>query len=349
MGGYYHTDRGNKLMSVACLSLVLVTIVVPARVWVRLRIVRSFGPDDWAVVIATMFGNSFCILVVVGMFFGFGEHIDKVPPNEYKIGLMISWITQLLYIPGVCIAKISVSLFIRRLSPYKTYTKIAWFIIVFMVTYTIMMFFFILTQCHPFGLTWDKSLQGKCLSPQFMSILAYGHSAANITTDFALLFLVIAMMWNVQMPRRQKMAVYGVFGLGTFASLASVVKFTLSVDFGKKGDYLYDINGLATWSIVEIQAGITASSLPTIKPLFRKYFKRGLKSSDAIASNSSERPYPLQYLSPVSRSFQHDLVTMDSESEQHIVSRAPVGGMDALESGDGQMPRTDSGRKSLEQ
>ncbi|KAH8146161.1 uncharacterized protein LAJ45_09851 [Morchella importuna] len=238
MGGYYNTDRGNKLMLVACLSLVLATIVVPARVWVRLKVVRSFGPDDWAVVIATVFGNSFCVLVMVGMFFGFGEHIDKVPPNEYKIGLMISWITQLLYIPGVCIAKISVSLFIRRLSPYKTYTKIAWFIIVFM------------------------SLQGKCLSPQFMNVLAYSHSACNITTDFALLFLVVAMVWNVQMPRRQKMAVYGVFGLGTFASLASVVKFTLSVDFGKKGDYLYDINGLATWSIVEIQAGIVASSFP---------------------------------------------------------------------------------------
>ncbi|RPB11326.1 hypothetical protein P167DRAFT_220472 [Morchella conica CCBAS932] len=215
MGGYYNTDRGNKLMSVACLSLVLATIVVPARVWVRLKVVRSFGPDDWAVVIATVFGNSFCVLVMVGMFFGFGEHIDKVPPNEYKIGLMISWITQLLYIPGVCIAKISVSLFIRRLSPYRTYTKIAWFIIVFMVTYTIIMFFFILTQCHPFNLAWDKSLQGKCLSPQFMNVLAYSHSACNITTDFALLFLVVAMVWNVQMPRRQKMAVYGVFGLGT--------------------------------------------------------------------------------------------------------------------------------------
>lgn len=54
MGGYYNTDRGNKLMSVACLSLVLVTIVVPARVWVRLRVIRSFGPDDWAIVIATV-------------------------------------------------------------------------------------------------------------------------------------------------------------------------------------------------------------------------------------------------------------------------------------------------------
>lgn len=67
-----------------------------------------------------------------------------------------------------------------------------------------------------------------------------------------------------------------------------------------------------------------ATSLPTLKPLFRKYFKRVNKSPDQSASGGSEDPYPLQFLSPSARGFPGGSTTTDNESEQCMVSNNPA-------------------------
>lgn len=41
-------------MAASVLFLLLVSVVVPARFYVRIKIVRSFGSDDWATLVATV-------------------------------------------------------------------------------------------------------------------------------------------------------------------------------------------------------------------------------------------------------------------------------------------------------
>lgn len=54
MGSYYNTRKGDTLTGVSILLLLLVSVVVLLRMYVRARIVRSFGPDDWAIIFATV-------------------------------------------------------------------------------------------------------------------------------------------------------------------------------------------------------------------------------------------------------------------------------------------------------
>lgn len=72
--------------------------------------------------------------------------------------------------------KVSVSLFIRRLTPDRSYSKIAAFMIIFMATYSNVCWWFILTQCHPFKYIWNKSGEGTCLDPSISIFMAYMHS-----------------------------------------------------------------------------------------------------------------------------------------------------------------------------
>jgi hypothetical protein len=48
------TDSGITLVVVSLLLLLLVTVIVPMRIYVRARIVRYFGLDDWAIVVAAV-------------------------------------------------------------------------------------------------------------------------------------------------------------------------------------------------------------------------------------------------------------------------------------------------------
>jgi hypothetical protein len=54
------------------------------------------------------------------------------------------------------------------------------------------------------------------------------------------------------------------------ASVASIVRLPYAQDFLLSPDYLWKFTDLGIWSTVEIGAGLSASSLATLKPLFRR-------------------------------------------------------------------------------
>jgi len=54
------------------------------------------------------------------------------------------------------------------------------------------------------------------------------------------------------------------------ASLATAARIPYAKQLLSNPDYLYNFTDLAIWSTVEISLGLSASSLATLKPLFRK-------------------------------------------------------------------------------
>lgn len=55
------------------------------------------------------------------------------------------------------------------------------------------------------------------------------------------------------------------------ASIATLVRVPYAKELVGQSDYLYDFVPLATWSTIEVGTALTASSLATLKPLFRKF------------------------------------------------------------------------------
>ena len=66
--------------------------------------------------------------------------------------------------------------------------------------------------CHPIRYSWNKSLDGKCVSiiPWWFS-----YAALNISTDVIILALPMPLIKGlIQITKRQKMVLMGVFLLG---------------------------------------------------------------------------------------------------------------------------------------
>lgn len=102
--------------------------------------------------------------------------------------------------------------------------------------------------------------------------LGYTNFSLNIITDLTFaLFIPVPMLWNINVTRRTRISLFGVLGLGCFACACAIVRFTYLGTYKKHNDWLWDTQYLTTWSVLETNVGIIAASLPSLRPLFKKF------------------------------------------------------------------------------
>lgn len=56
-----------------------------------------------------------------------------------------------------------------------------------------------------------KNIKGSCLDQR---VTQYTLPSINILTDIGIWLLQLKMIWNVQLPRRQKLSLIGIFAVG---------------------------------------------------------------------------------------------------------------------------------------
>lgn len=79
------------------------------------------------------------------------------------------------------------------------------------------------------------------------------------------------MLWNLNVHIRTRISLIAILGLGVFVCAAAFVKLGYLVNYGKLGDWLWDSRNITIWTAVEMNIGIVAGSLPTLRPLFKRF------------------------------------------------------------------------------
>jgi hypothetical protein len=264
--------------------------MVVLRVWVRTRIVGQLGADDWTVVAAMVVMFVEMMVIIPEVRFGAGRHIQHIqPPENIVKGLRLNFITQPLCLIGICLTKVSVGLFLLRLTTYRNFR---WFItgmVVFTVLSAIGNVLTVFFQCQPLAFTWGGVPEGKCLPPANLKFAAFFNSSLAVLTDVIFALLPVPMLWNVQMNWRVKSAVVVILSLGVFAAIAAIVKITFLSTYGEHGDFLFDSSDLTIWTTVEICIAIIAACFPCLKPLFRTMFDGSSARAQQYYGASSSR------------------------------------------------------------
>lgn len=228
-------------------------------------------------------------LTVVQANNGAGRHFADVPPDVYQYGLFINFVDQPIYLFAICFVKLAVGAALMRIATKKMYKHMIMGVMVFMLFYTIACFFVSITtalvqmrkrltdlktimfQCTNIRIIWDPTVKATCWSAQTIRALSYTNAALNILTD--LLFSVIIpvpMLWRLHVNFRTWLTLMCILGLGVFACAAGGVKVSFLPNYGKQGDFLWDSRNITIWSATELNVGITAASLPPLRPLFRQ-------------------------------------------------------------------------------
>ncbi|KAI1843773.1 hypothetical protein JX266_010032 [Neoarthrinium moseri] len=286
-------DRSGSVFAVAVTFMVLTWIMVPLRVYVRAIMTKSFGLDDWLLVITQVLFTTYLSSQLGGWYYGTGRHRKDLTPENNTKALTFWFVCEIFYVLTATFIKLAVGVFLIRLSVVKFHV---WFLRVLMVgsiVFGTAYLFVVLFQCQPISTFWTDApgTPGKCLENNPVAITTYVASAINCLADWAFGILPMFIVWSLNMKKRLRIIVMCILGFASIGSTATIVRMFYIPDMLNGQDFLWATTNFAIWSTVEPGIGIIAASLATLRPLLQLALgKLGLSRTYRLSRSSPWTP-----------------------------------------------------------
>ncbi|CAD0082697.1 unnamed protein product, partial [Aureobasidium vineae] len=285
-----HELKSYDMLVTSAVFLGLSAMTVIARIYVRGWMIRSFGWDDWLMMVTWgFFAVTTSLLISIAL-------AEIHPPgvgNPDTVNGILTLVVCIfgLYILTTIIFKLSLAVFFLRVVNQRWQRQV---IIGSVTLYTLFgsaWLFVAIFQCGNPGDYGKNELDGKCLP--FKTVLRplnYTHGVLNAVTDW-----IFAISKSAQMHRQQKITVCTILGLGVLGSICSIVRLAYVDVIGVLlEDLLVSAPNYAIVSIIELGLGITAACLATLRPLFAAWFdKARTNMSSSRSRNTKSTPIGL--------------------------------------------------------
>jgi len=207
---------------------------------------------------------------------GYGLHIDVIAAADEIYTLRTFWLAQMTYKISLQATKISLLLFYIRIFRHITwFKKLSYTVIGFLLVYLVATCVTSILQCRPIAKAWDRSMEhGECI--QLLKFFVF-NGAVALFTDIVVLALPLPLVWGLQLPLGQKLALIPVFGIGVFIVTVSTLRLYALIAH-PSNDTTYDLEG-TLWTIIEFNLAIVCASLPSVRVLLAKLFPRVFQGS----------------------------------------------------------------------
>ncbi|KAF2205511.1 hypothetical protein GQ43DRAFT_362224 [Delitschia confertaspora ATCC 74209] len=278
-------NNKNQILAITGTLFALALFVVLVRCYVRLAMLKVFGADDWIMVFAMILTTGTFACFVAETHYGLGRHFMAMvmEPANYAKFAEILYVHSIIVMVAVSAVKISIALFLLRLSTRTPYSRFLYGIIgmaVFIVCLTIACSMTLIFQCFPVQAAWDYRLRpppvgtgtAKCYNMTIFRNLGLMNSSFNIITDFLFATIPIPLVWKLQLNVRTKVSLIAVLSLGYFASAAAIVKAIQQWHALEEPDWTVN-DSFNLWNFIELTIGIIAACLPALKPLFNWFLE----------------------------------------------------------------------------
>ncbi|KAH6650542.1 hypothetical protein F5144DRAFT_588997 [Chaetomium tenue] len=274
----YYADRSWVPITVVTTTLTIATICVCLRIYARAFIIRRFGVDDWAAVIAIV------LIIGSGVMVALSRAIYARENNPILTVGQAFYVSIVLYNASLTATKLTFLLQYHRIfGDGSLRTSIAIIIgLVVIAMWSISQLLVVIFTCTPVPKFWHHEIPGTCIpSLPFW----YINAAGNIVTDIIIFVLPLPALCRLNLRRGQKFALLGVFSLGFFTCAISVIR----IQYLKlSADVTWDNVGASCWSIGEVCSGITCACLPTLRPCFTRCLP-ALRTQRGGGGESGER------------------------------------------------------------
>lgn len=154
--------------------------------------------------------------------YGLGKHLHDLPANtDFARSLELFYFGEVIYYTCVCLTKISILFLYMQLSPAYTFRCLVWGMMVFVGLTALGCTVAGLFQCDPIRKAWLTDLPGTCFN---QTALFVSNAALNIAQDVIIYFLPVPMLWKLQLPLKQRVALILVFALGGFVVVTGIMR-----------------------------------------------------------------------------------------------------------------------------
>lgn len=192
----------------------------------------------------------------------------------------ILYFELLAYSFAIPLPKLVLLLFYVRIFSNPRFKLAAYAVVSFVIAWCPAVFFTDLFQCSPIALAWDKSIRGGAC----INVLAFFRYIAvpTVLSDAAVLVLPLPMIWQLHTTTRQKLALSGVFLLGSLGLIASIVRMVIFFRSDAFADPTWTAVTLLAWTMVEVEAVLIAACLPPLRPLLISFWQSTSKFASKI-------------------------------------------------------------------
>ncbi|KAK1569460.1 uncharacterized protein LY79DRAFT_653959 [Colletotrichum navitas] len=288
-------SRVHEVTSILVATWTLSFIAVSLRFFARRLRQTQIWPEDWIIVVSLLAAGVH-VFITIGLMIpnGTGKHVWVGPPVATKAWALGLFISEIAYTITLTTIKSSILMFYWRIFGARPSIRILiWILFGVVMSWCIAVLLVSIFQCIPTHAFWERYDPVSPMSPtEFycgvnVNMFFNGNSIPNIITDAFVVMLPIPYVLALQMSRPQKLALLGVFLLGTFVTIISIVRLQtiLSVDL-KSPDITWNFCSTIIWTNVEANIAIVCACLPSLKPLLSLMIDGTLKSSNTKEDES---------------------------------------------------------------
>ncbi|KAH7394676.1 hypothetical protein BKA66DRAFT_388751, partial [Pyrenochaeta sp. MPI-SDFR-AT-0127] len=263
--------KGSQVLAIIITFPAIALVVVGLRLYTKFKIVNHPSNEDFAILLAMLFSIATSICQGFQVYNGMGEHIEAVPLSHLIGSLKALFASILMYNFGLTFTKISILLQYLRIAIERGVRTSCWVLLYITLFNWVQTFFTNIFSCYPVAKFWDDRIPGGCVNKP---ALWYANAAINISQDIALVVLPFFILRKLTLPRREKLSLMLILGLGGLATIASICRLHALYILAVTTDITWDTPGAATWSSMELNIGIMCASLPTLRAFCSKFFPR---------------------------------------------------------------------------
>ncbi|QYS93196.1 Epl1/Sm1 [Trichoderma simmonsii] len=269
-------SRRASIMVTSIVTWILAVIVVGLRILSRRMKNISLWIDDWLIIAALVPSCAHVFgMGVYAVSRGLGKHVWADPPDAqyaWAIGLFIA---ELGYFVTIACVKWSILAFYWRSFKIRSSVKIPIYILAIIVllwaTSVILVTIF---QCQPTSAWWNRFNPTHPLQPDQYKCTVdsvkffYGNAIPTIVTDVLMLALPLPYITKLQLPKGQKWALAGIFLVGLFVTIVSIVRLHYLLQGNLTSpDITWNFVDIALWSVLEGNVAIFCGKQALMHPI----------------------------------------------------------------------------------
>lgn len=229
---------------------------------------------------------------------GAGKHTKDVTYAQIQLFHVFGETSQTLFFGGITLVKISMLLFIRRVTGV---TSRAWRIFnnIFLAILVAWFAISVLTSIFPCSPVLTRyTYSSRALHPDYRCLdqakITVTFCIIHATTDFILFCVPIYIILKVRMSLGRKIRLAAVYTLGAVCVIASIMRATLAGGAASL-DFTWQAIQAVCWTLIDITFSAIVVNLPALNAIFEDFFTKvgrsrwwtTLTSSETITNNKS--------------------------------------------------------------
>ncbi|KAK4209173.1 Satratoxin biosynthesis SC1 cluster protein 4 [Rhypophila decipiens] len=277
-------EANHSIIATGFTFSILAFLTISTRIYTRAVLVKNLGVDDFLIVVAFLGSLSYLTASIEQMKYGLGSPGYPTDPPRFLQSLFATIIS---YNVTQMTIKFSILFQYRRIFQTQWAKRLLRLILVYFIAYGLQCVSMSILMCVPVRRYWDQADEGTCID-QFL--LHFIQAAFNTFNDTILLIFPIPFLRKLNVNRRVKAILIGVFACGAFTCIIAgirlhsiwLVHFKVAMDEQniKSGD-------ITLWSCLEINVSMICASVPALKAFFARYLPRFLRTSRLDISGPS--------------------------------------------------------------